>query len=119
MGKSRLNNMYVRGVEYLNGNLSTESMIFVDLDESALAGVSSDEKPEETKKVKGGEKQTEKSGLDKSKPTVNQPIPILVTLYAMPSIKSNGEYAQTERVIFIGCMKSSSEKKDAKKVKNK
>lgn len=111
-GKSRANNMYVRGVESLSGNLSSESMILVDLDDTLLTS-GGDDKPEETKKAKG-EKGGDKG--EKSKQEISLPQPILVTLYAMPSTKTNGEYTQAERVIFIGCMRSTSEKKDFKKV---
>lgn len=122
-GKSRANNMYVRGpaVEYLSGNLSSESMILVDLDEAA-AGLG-DEKSavvggeqEQTKKTKADKTGGEKGGDKAKQEAVGMPVPILVTLYAMPSPKANGEYVQAERVMFIGCMKSTNEKKDVKRV---
>lgn len=112
-GKSRSNNMYVRGVECLSGNLSSESMILVDLDETSLMG--GEEKPEETTTKKGNKGDKGDKG-EKLKSEICLPQPILVTLYAMPSSKANGEFTQAERVIFIGCMRSTSEKKDFKKV---
>lgn len=108
-GKSRANNMYVRGVDHLTGGqLSTESMLLVDLADDN----SGEEKEEATKKAaKPAENKP------KSESSVSIPIPILVTLYSMPSHKTPGEFTQAEKLIHIGCMRSSSEKKDAKKVR--
>ena len=109
-GKSRANNMYVRGVDHLTGGqLSTESMLLVDLADDN----SGEEKEEATKKAA----KAAENKQPKSESSLSIPIPILVTLYSMPSHKTPGEFTQAEKLIHIGCMRSSSEKKDAKKVR--
>lgn len=109
-GKSRVNNMYVRGVEQLSGNLNNESMILIDLD------VAEDQEDDSSKeKSTKGEKSASKGKTASEQPLVI-PNSALVTLYSSPSTKTFGEYNQAEKLIHIGCMKSNSDKKDVKKV---
>lgn len=115
-GKSRANNMYLRGVEPLSGNtMSTEPMILVDLDEMPSSGGLNDE---EATTKKGGGGQAPPKGVDaKPKADVSMSIPVLVILYSMPSHKASGEFTQAEKIIHIGCMKSSGDKKESRKVR--
>jgi hypothetical protein len=111
-GKSRANNMYIRGVDYLSGNFNSESMILVDLEQTD--GEEKDGGKEEAKEKRNA---ANKGVGDKNKQAeMAIPSSILVTLYSMPSGKSPGEYLQAEKIIHIGCMKSTSDKKDAKRV---
>ena len=102
-GKSRTKNIYIRGVEHLTANLNTESMVLADVEPVAST-------------EEAGKDQKEKGGKVGATEEISVPIPILVTLYSIS--KSIGENAQAEKVIYIGCMKSTNtaDKKDAKKV---
>jgi hypothetical protein len=106
-GKSRKKAMYVRGVEFLTSNLNNESMILTDF---------------ETENSNEGQEIASKDSLT-NKVDMPIPIPILVTLNSVTSSKNIGEFTQAEKIIYIGCMRSSpsGDKKEAKKVikKNK
>lgn len=117
-GKSRASNMYVRGVEHLGddggGGGGSESMILADVWSAGGEGGGAalvDEKEETKTKSK-----TDPKHAAGAKSDLHLPIPILVTLYSMPSHKVPGEFAQAEKVIFVGCMRVSSDRKDVKKV---
>ena len=100
--------MYVRGVESLVSNLNNESNILTDTDPVGTTGQDEpvDNKGKDTKTIEIG-------------PSLQIPIPIMLTLYSVSSSKTIGEYSTAEKIIYIGCMKSGSglekDKKDAKK----
>lgn len=112
-GKSRTNNMYVRGVELLSGNMSNESMVLVDLEDGELGGVGTVGEEKDEKKTRAAAVDNKQQG---NKSDMAIPTAILVTLYALPSPKTSGEYLQAEKLIFIGCMRTTGEKKDVKRV---
>ena len=98
--------MYLRGIENLVANLNSESNILTETEPIAAIGEGADGAND-----KGKDKVVEA-------PPLQVPIPVLVTLYSISSSKTIGEYSLAEKIINIGCMKSSvsNDKKDAKKV---
>ena len=108
-GKARTKNIYIRGVEFLTSNLNNESMILNEIDHGG------DELADKESKE---DKKGEKAAGTVAPADLSIPNPILLTLYSISSSKTIGEYSQAEKIMHIGCMKSSSagaDKKDAKK----
>jgi len=115
-GRSRKNNIYIRGVEFLTNNMNTESIVLTEVDQSnETMGEGTQANNEKEKKEEKANKADNKA---EPKTELQMPIPILVVLNSISS-KNVGEYSQAERIIQIGCMKSNltADKKDVRKVK--
>jgi hypothetical protein len=114
-GRSRKNNIYIRGVEFLTNNMNTESILLTEVDQSSEAA---GEGTPNTEKEKKEDKANKTDNKVEPKSDLQTPIPILVVLNSISSSKSVGEYSQAEKIIQIGCMKSNlaTDKKDVRKV---
>ena len=112
-GRSRKRPMYIRGVEPLTANLNTESMMLADTDDAIAAAAAGALAPATGPPAQAND---DIDGVGKELPI---PVPVMLTFTSVPVMKSSVcDFSQSEKIIYIGCMRSGAgDKKETKKVR--